>query len=124
MKKRFLASFIALLLLFAAIPLKAYAMTPRMQSIIPAISFSGTTAHCEVEVSSDYLTDEISATVRLWQGNKCIETWYPTGSGYLSFYETYAVTRGYKYTLTADVTINDTTFPRVSVSETLPSNTP
>ena len=53
------------LLLAMLLSLPAYAASPRVMTILPAISFDGTTANCRVSVSADRSTDQISAVIQL-----------------------------------------------------------
>lgn len=57
------------LLLAMLLSLPAYAASPRVMTILPAISFDGTTANCRVSVSADRSTDQISAVIQLWNGS-------------------------------------------------------
>lgn len=58
-----------ILLLAMLLSLSAYAASPRVMTILPAISFDGTTANCRVSVSADRSTDQISAVIQLWNGS-------------------------------------------------------
>lgn len=60
MKKRIIP---LVLLLAMLLSLPAYAASPRVMTILPAISFDGTTANCRVSVSADRSTDQISAVM-------------------------------------------------------------
>lgn len=62
MKKRIIP---LVLLLAMLLSLPAYAASPRVMTILPAISFDGTTANCRVSVSADRSTDQISAVIQL-----------------------------------------------------------
>lgn len=113
-----MCAFLAILLLFCTFaPIAASAVAPRVRSIIPALSFSGTTAICEVSVNTDYMTDTISAVIKLWSGSTCVKTWVRTATGYLTFNESVSVSKG-EYTLTVDTIISGTTYPQVSVTAT------
>ena len=102
LKKRILP----FVLLFAMLlSTQAFAASPRIITIRPAISFNGTTANCRVTVSGNHGTDRIEAVVILWDGNEIVEDWYPTGKGSLLFSDTTTVTKGKPYALTVDVTI-------------------
>lgn len=113
MKKRITVMLLAFVLLLS---IPAYALESRGNPIAMELSFDDTTANCAVVVSSANANFEITATVKLYRGNTCIKTWNASDSGYLDFSETYTVTKGYTYKLTADVTINGTTYPTVSTS--------
>lgn len=117
--KKHVCAFLAVIILLAAIvPLPTNAVAPRTEVLAPALSFSGTTAHCELTVACDYLTDEITATIKLWKGSSCVATWYETAEGHMNFYATRTVSLNTTYVLTADVTVNGKVFPQVSVTRT------
>lgn len=90
-------------------------ISPFVLNIFPSISFDGTTAKCSAIIIGDNMSDSISATLKLWQGNSCIATWYASGNGYMQVSKSKSVTRGITYKLTVDVTINGTLKPTVSV---------
>ena len=115
MKK--IALLLAIVLVFG-IATTAHAAEPRILSILPGLSFNGTTAECSVVVAADYATDEIDVVIKLWRGSTCLRTWYASGEGYVFWDDTAAVNKGTTYKLTADVTVNNYTHPRVSISGT------
>lgn len=95
------------LLLAMLLSLPAYAASPRVMTILPAISFDGTTANCRVSVSADRLTDQISAVIQLWNGSTRIARWTDSGTGYLLFSNSATVSKGKTYELTVDVKMLD-----------------
>ena len=115
LKKRILP-FVLLFAMLLYTPV--FAASPRIMTIRPAISFNGTTANCRVTVSGNHGTDQIEAVVILWDGNKVVEDWYPTGKGSLLFSDTTTVAKGKTYELTVDVTINGLEYDTVSISGT------
>ena len=115
LKKRILP----FVLLFAMLlSTQAFAASPRIITIRPAISFNGTTANCRVTVSGNHGTARIEAVVILWDGNEIVVDWYPTGKEALLFSDTTTVTKGKTYELTVDVTINGLEYDTVSISGT------
>lgn len=98
--------FVLVVILMLLISLPVYAMTPRAVSINPTLSFSGTVANCKVQIFGNSSTDDIDATIKLWQGNSCIETWTESSIGYLIFEDTTSVIKGKTYKLTVDATVN------------------
>ncbi len=98
------------------LPVTAQAANARTINIIPKLTFSGTTANCSLTILANSMSDEIEATIKLWRGSTCIATWQEDSTGILSFKDTVSVSNGKTYELTADVTINGTTQPQVSVS--------
>lgn len=90
----------------------------RVMTILPAISFDGTTANCRVSVSADRSTDQISAVIQLWNGSTRIARWTDSGTGYLLFSNSATVSKGKTYELTVDVKINGVSKPQVSIEGT------
>ena len=107
-----------ILLLAMLLSLSAYAASPRVMTILPAISFDGTTANCRVSVSADRSTDQISAVIQLWNGSTRIARWTDSGTGYLLFSNSATVSKGKTYELTVDVKINGVSKPQVSIEGT------
>ena len=123
--KKLLTTFLALSLLFAAVSVNVYAKAPETAniestSIQPSLSFSGTTANCSVVARADHVSDSISVTLKLWRGTTLLKTWSNSGNLIVTISDTYTVTSGYIYKLTADVTVNSTVYPTVSVSKYCP----
>ena len=114
---RKIALFLAIVIALS-VPLTAHAAEERMLSIYPEITFSGTTANCAVAVTGNYANDDIDVVIKLWRGSTCLRTWYASGEGYVFWDDTATVTKGKTYDLSVDVTINNVTKPRVSVSGT------
>lgn len=115
MKKRTLALILVIVMLLS---MTVIAVDARSKSISPRLTFSGKTANCGLDVVGDTTSDTISATIKLCRGTEVLETWYESGSGYIFFSDTYTVDKTGTYKLTADVTINGTTYPTVSHSAT------
>lgn len=93
-------------------------LTLPVMTILPAISFDGTTANCRVSVSADRSTDQISAVIQLWNGSTRIARWTDSGTGYLLFSNSATVSKGKTYELTVDVKINGVSKPQVSIEGT------
>ena len=117
MKKRVFA-FLLVLVMVLAIP--AYGAQPRALQIYPSLSFSGETAICGVRVIGNNTTDEISAVIELWNGNRKLESWSVDGTYYINFSDNASVTQGESYVLKVYVTINDVSKPVVSTSGVCP----
>jgi len=111
-------SLLLAIVLILGLATTAYATSPRQLNIMPEITFSGTTANCAVAVTGNFATDDIDVVIKLWRGSTCIRTWYDSGEGYVFWDGTATVSKGKTYTLTVDVTINNVSKPRVSVSGT------
>lgn len=104
MKKRVLA---ITLLVVMILTMSVQAISPRLTTIKPVLSFSGRTAECAVDIWADHTTDEISVTMKLWRGASCLETWTESGEGHVYLYGEHTVPmRGWSYKLTAEVTLN------------------
>lgn len=116
MKKSLCVMLIILLLMSAT--LTAYAATPRAATIYPSITFSGTTATCKATIIGSSSSKLIVATIKLWHGSTCLETWTASGYSYVSFSETANVVKGETYTLTVAVTEGGVSQPEASCSET------
>ena len=111
MRKRILALTLAAVLLLT-VPAQA-----AMQSAtsIPLLTFDGTEATCELKVVGE-TGDEIEATLSLWRGSTMLATWSKEGTSYVRISQTKTVTKGYTYTLKADVTINGVAYDQNTVS--------
>ena len=97
-------SLLMALILLIATPLTVNGATPKMQTITPNLSPSGSSVICSVRVLADNMSQEIDMTVKLWDGDNCIRTWHVSGSGYLNWEDTARITPGYTYAMTVDVT--------------------
>ena len=116
LKKKAISFLLFLVFLFAQ-PVCAEAASPRAATIWPSLAFNGTTAQCSVSVTAEHFTDDIEIVVKLWRNGQCLKTWEDSGTGYLIFDKTTTVTKGYTYTLTADVVLDGAIQPTVSVSK-------
>lgn len=113
MKKRLV---VFLLIAVMLLNVTAYA-APRAANMLPALTFDGTTAICEVKVIGENTSDEIEVTLTLWRGNFMLDSWSAEGTGYLRMSESVVVTSGYTYRLEADVTINGDVLDTLPVSK-------
>lgn len=85
-----------------------------------SLSFSGTTATCMANVRGNNSADQLSVTVKLWNGNTCLKTWTASGSGNLRLSKTAAVSKGKTYKMTVDYTVNGVKQPQKSTTKTCP----
>ncbi len=115
MKKRIFSILVLFLMVFSS---TAYAASPRVAQVVPEISFDGTTAICTVFIASEQPGDDIETVIKLWQGNRCIETWEPSSVGILTFSGKAKVAKGKSYQLTVDVTLAGKKLPRFSINGT------
>ena len=115
MKKRIFAM-VSVLMLMLAIP--AYAVQSRAPAVLPSLSFSGTTATCEVLATADNYTDDIYLEIELWRGSVKIEDWTASGEGFIDFSETASAAKGNTYTLKVYAEIDNVEISPVSITKT------
>lgn len=93
-------------LIFAfLLQIPAYAMTPRVNSFAPLLTFDGTTANCSIYVRGKS-TDEISVSLELCSGGKRVGYWEDSDTSYVAIAKTATAVKGQSYELTATVSIN------------------
>lgn len=114
MKKRRLTLVVLLLFLFA---IQAQAVLYVTQAR-PVLSFNGTTADCYGSVTTGSANSAIEATLTLWDGSKVVDSWSSSGTGSLSLSGSCTVSKGKKYTLTLDATVNGVSISQRSTSGT------
>ena len=117
MKKRIFA-FSALVILVLAI--SAQAIEPRESVQRPRLTFSGTTAFCSVNCLGDKDSDQVEATLTLYQGTTYVDSWSGSGKGYVSLSGSCGVTSGKSYKLVLTYSINGSSKPSVSTAATCP----
>lgn len=110
MKKRIIP------ILLLAVALLTVTASARASIGRPRISFSGTTAYCEVIVRN--AGSDISVTLELWNGGTKLATWTDSGKDSASINETYEVKKGEKYTLKGSCTIDGKSYTLSPVSAT------
>ncbi len=71
----------------------------------PFLSFSGTTANCEVTINQR--GKPISVTLQLWQGNQLVGSWSKNGTSSVMISESCTVTRGSVYQLKVSGTVGN-----------------
>ena len=89
---------------------------PRILQSHSGLTFSGTTAHCEAMITS--ASDDIEATMTLKQGNRIIDSWSDSGTGYVFLDGDCDVTKGVTYTLTVEGTRNGVPFKATPITRT------
>ena len=110
-------AFLLAIVLVLTVPLTAYAI-PRTVAVAPELTFNGTTAYCEATVFGNSTSEYITVTMRLWRGNRLLETWTADGYGYVLMSETRTVTQGKTYRLAVNYTINGVNQPQVYIDRT------
>lgn len=117
MKKRLL-SMAALLIL--VVTLGAQTVDARVASARPSLQFDGTTAICTALCRGENTTDQIRATLTLYQGSSRIDSWSGSGTWSATVSGQCKVQSGKTYKLTLTYSINGVSQPSVSVSNTCP----
>ena len=110
------AMILAIAILVVSLAAPAMAVEPRAVTIIPDLTFDGTTATCAVSMSANTMSDYLVAYVKLWHGTNIVASWSRSGNGYIFFTETAEVVKGYTYRLTVDLVVNGS--PCSQVGET------
>jgi len=113
MKKK---AFICVLAVAFAMGITATAIGLRATRITPTLTFSGTTATCEVRISA--IGKEIDATLALWYGDTLVDSWSKSATSLLFISETHTVIRGRTYTLKVSGNIDGVAFTGLPVSAT------
>lgn len=103
-------------LILATLPICVQATDARTVTVIPKLSFVGTTANCSAIVIGASANDSLYAVIKLWYGSTCLKTWTATGTGIIRFDDTLGVTINREYTLTIDTTVNNISNQTVSIS--------
>lgn len=117
MKKRL----IPLLLIFAlTLGTIASAAQPRATTVVPSLSFNGTTANCSASITD--FGGEIKATLTLWNGNRVVDSWYGEGTSVLRISGSCKVTEGVTYSLKVTGTVDGVGFAGSPVYGTCPAN--
>lgn len=111
-------SILLVLILIASMTLTVSAASPRILAIDPGLTFDGTTAQCTLNVCCDHLTDSIFASIKLYKGSTCVQTWTRSASGFLNFYDEVNAVKNAEYTLEVVVTINGVRKPTFTVTNT------
>ncbi|MBR3469627.1 MAG: hypothetical protein IKH28_08040 [Lachnospiraceae bacterium] len=90
-------------------------------TIIPNLSFSGTTATCDLTVYAGYTTDSIEASVVLKNGTIPIKQWTNlTANGYMDFSDTAYVSHGSTYTMQVTLKINGVSYSVADITKICP----
>ena len=117
MKKRIFA-FSALVILVLAI--SAQAIEPRESLQRPRLTFSGTTAFCSVNCLGDKDSDQVEATLTLYQGTTYVDSWSNSGAGPILVSGNCTVKSGTSYRLVLTWSINGSAKSPVTVAGTCP----
>jgi hypothetical protein len=86
----------------------------------PNLSFRGMTAYCSTVCTGEGSSDQIDATLTLYQGSNYIDSWRGSGKGRISVSGSSKVKSGKTYTLTLTYSVNGTEKSSVSTTSTCP----
>lgn len=117
MKKR-ICSVIAVVALILTI--SVHALEPRAIIAVPILSFRGTTACCSVICRGNSDSDEVSATLTLYQGTTRLDSWSGSGVGQVEVSGEYTAISGKSYKLVASCSVNGKLQPSVATTNTCP----
>lgn len=84
------------------------------------LSFQRTTAVCSAICQGDSQTDRIDATLTLYKGSTCIDSWSESGTGKITLYGECKVASGTTCRLEVVCSINGVEKPAVSTTKTCP----
>ena len=117
MKKRILILSALFILVFT---MSAQALEPRTTTSKPILSFSGMTAYCAVECAGESTSDEVKATLTLYQGTTYVDSWSGSGKGCASLSGSCKVMRGKTYKLVLTYSVNGNSKPSVFTTGSCP----
>ena len=86
----------------------------------PKLSFQGTTAVCSATCQGNAKTDSVTATLTLYQGDTCIDSWSESGTWKITLYGECKVASGKTYRLELAYSINGVDKPVVSATNYCP----
>ena len=95
----------------------AQALEPRVANCSLSLTFDGTTAICEAICTGNSSTDQVKATIELYQGNTYLASWSNEETYFVAISGQRGVTRGKSYTLKLTYTINGVAQPEQSVTK-------
>lgn len=116
MKRRAALAVLMVFVLVAGITVQA--AEPRAASSTLSLSFDGSTAVCTAYCKGGSTSDNVEATVTLYQGTTYVDSWSNSGKYAVSISEECHVTRGKSYTLKLNYSINGVEQPEKTVSKT------
>lgn len=120
MKKRILSGFLPLLLVYVMAAQTAQAAELRVTNTHVELSFDGTTAVCFATCKGNQPSDELEATLTLYQGSTYIDSWSGSGKWKVTLSGEYEAKPGKTYRLELTYSINGEEMPAVSATNTCP----
>jgi hypothetical protein len=107
-------------LLIMALTISAQAIDLRAISVVPSLSFNGTTAVCYVDCWTGNSQDKVTATLTLYQDSTYVDSWNNSGKGGVFVTGSCEVESGKSYKLVLSYSINGAAKPSVPVTGTCP----
>lgn len=117
MKKRV---FLLIAMIVLVLTVSVQALETRTINNKPNLSFSGMTACCSTVCTGEGGSDQVDATLTLYQGSNYIDSWSGSGKGRISVSGNSTVKSGKTYTLTLTYSINGAKRSSVSTTSTCP----
>ena len=120
MWKRITSVMVPMLLVCALLVQTAYAVEQRVVYDSVSLSFQGKSAVCTAICKGESASDQIEATLTLYQGTAYVGSWRKSGKRMVSFSEECAVTSGKSYRLVLTYSINGVAQSSKSMAKTCP----
>ena len=120
MKKRFVSVGLAALLVCLLVAQAALAATPRAAEAAANLSFEGNTAVCTAICKGNSTSDNISATMLLYENGVFVDSWSGSGKWKVSLSGEYEAVSGNTYRLEVSYSINNLVQPIVSTKSVCP----
>ena len=120
MKKRFVLACLAALLVCLMVAQAALAATPRAAGATCDLSFEGNTAVCTAICKGNSTSDNISATMLLYENGVFVDSWSGSGKWKVTLSGEYPAVSGKTYRLEVSYSINNFVQPIVSAKNTCP----
>lgn len=117
MKKRV---FLLIAMIVLVLTVSVQALETRTINNKPNLSFSGMTAYCSTVCTGEGGSDQVDATLTLYQGSNYIDSWSGSGKGRISVSGNSTVKSGKTYTLTLTYSTNGAKRSSVSTTSTCP----
>ncbi len=118
---RKLVALLSVFIIVFAMSVPVQAASESTMTVIPSLTFNGTTATCSLDVYAERTTDSIEATVVLKNGTIPIKQWpNMTANGYMIFSDTAYVTSGCTYTMQVTLKINGVSYAVADITKVCP----
>ena len=117
MKRRMMA---LVTLIVLVLTISAQAVDSRAASGKPRLTFEGDTAYCSATCRGNSSSDTVRATIALYDGNICLDSWSDSGTGSVTVSGQCDVERGETYTLKLNYSVNGVAKSPVTVTATCP----